>query len=474
MTVYGLNLLWLSIKSVQHDTERPGEVPDAGSIPTMHEPWPDVTIQLPVFNEANVIERLIDTTASIVYPRDKLQIQVLDDSNDDTVALAAERVAFWKAKGFMIEHVRRADRAGYKAGALEEALDAATGDFIAIFDADFLPTEDFLLHMLPLFDAPDIGMVQARWGHLNADHSLLTKVQAFGLDAHFALEQFVRNRAGCFMNFNGTAGIWRRTCIEESGNWQPDTLAEDLDLSYRAQLRGWRFKYNEDVEVPAELPENINALRSQQFRWTKGAAEVGQKLLGRLWKSGERLQTKIEGTFQLTAHFVFPFILIVIVLHAPLLMLKHVGKQAPGEIYFGFLGLGLLGFLGFMLAQVFSQRVLYPDWPRRILFFPVYMAGTMGLAINNCRALFQAFRGKKTAFIRTPKFSRAEKKTVRQNYVEKKLPLVAWFEGLTFVYSLVGLGFIIAFGEWAATPFQSLFVLGFGMVTYFNLKQHFS
>ena len=474
MTGYGLNLLWLTYQSARHDTLRAGDVPDAGSVPTMHEPWPDVTIQLPVYNEANVIERLIDTTAGIVYPPDKLQIQVLDDSTDETVERASRKVAHWKSKGFNIEHIRREDRKGFKAGALEEALPAATGEFIAIFDADFLPNEDFLMQMLPHFDAPDVGMVQARWGHLNAGNSLLTRVQAFGLDAHFALEQFVRYRAGYFMNFNGTAGIWRRTCIEESGNWQPDTLAEDLDLSYRAQLKGWRFKYNEDVEVPAELPESMSALRTQQFRWTKGAAEVGKKLLGSLWESNEDRSIKIEGTFQLTSHFVFPFILIVIALHAPLLMLKHFGREAPGEVYFAFLGLGLTGFLGFMLAQIFAQRMLYPDWPKRILFFPVYMAGTLGLTLNNCRALLEALRGKKTAFIRTPKFSLQRKSNVQKHYGVKKIPLIAWFEALAFLYSVVGLGFILVFGEWAAIPFQGMFALGFGMVTYYNLKQRFS
>ena len=405
LTIYGMNLLWLALTYVRKSTLRKGEVPSPDTVPVMHGVWPEVTVQLPLYNEPLVAERLIDACARLNYPTNKLEIQVLDDSTDETVKLVAARVEYWQSKGINIIQIHRENRKGYKAGALKNGLHIASGSLIAIFDADFLPEPDFLHLTVPYFSNPELGLVQCRWGHINAEESLLTKIQAFGLDAHFALEQFVRNRAGYFMNFNGTAGIWRRTCIEEGGNWSSDTLAEDLDLSYRAQLKGWKFHYLEDVEVPAELPFTMSALRTQQFRWTKGAAEAAFKLLKRLWRSKLTLDTKIEGTFHLTGHFVFPFVLIVTILHVPLLLLDHLGQEGPGELYFGLLGIGLLGFVGFFLAQLFAQRALYPNWHKRVFFFPLFMAGTMGMALSNTGALFEAIRGKKTAFVRTPKFS---------------------------------------------------------------------
>lgn len=465
--MYGMNLLWLAVKYVSKSRLREGRVPEVGELPPMTGPWPLVTVQLPLYNEALVAERLIDACATLRYPKELLEIQVLDDSNDETLSIVAERVAYWQTQGVDIQQVLREDRVGYKAGALKHGLALAKGEFVAIFDADFIPPVDFLKRMLPHFDHPKVGMVQGRWGHINADDSLLTRIQAFGLDAHFAIEQFVRNRAGYFMNFNGTAGVWRRSCIEDGGNWSSDTLAEDLDLSYRAQLKGWQFRYIEDVEVPAELPADMSSLRSQQFRWTKGAAEAAIKLLRKLWRSGQSKGVKIEGSFQLTAHFVFPFVLLAAFLHAPLLMLKHFGYESPGELYFAWLGLGLLGFVGFFLAQLFAQRALYPDWLRRVLFFPLFMAGTMGMALSNTQALFQALRGKKTAFIRTPKYSTAvaTKRSIRPKI---KVSWIVWLEALMAVYCLAGLFLIVWKGEWAAVPFQVLFALGFGLVTAFN------
>jgi len=475
MTVYGANLLWLAVTFARHDRLREGPVPPVDGVPPLTGPTPVVTVQLPLYNEPLVAERLIDACASLDYPKSHLEIQVLDDSTDDTTGIVTRRVDFWRQRGVDIVLIHRADRAGYKAGALKNGLRLARGEFIAIFDADFLPHPDFLVRLLPSFGAgpqdigPEdigpkkIGMVQARWGHLNADESLLTRIQAFGLDAHFALEQFARNRAGYFMNFNGTAGIWRRACIEDGGDWESDTLAEDLDLSYRAQLKGWRFLFVEDVEVPAELPTEIDALRTQQFRWTKGAAEASRKLLGRLWRSSERVGVKVEGTFQLTAHFVFPCILTAALLHAPLLLLSHLGYDGPGPIYFAFLGFGLIGFAGFFLAQLYAQRALYPDWPRRAAFFPLFMAGSIGLAINNTRALAQGLSGRRTEFVRTPKGGAAADPSPRMSIWR-----VA--EAALAVYSLAGLGAIAAYGEWAAVPFQSMFALGFGLVAVYNLR----
>jgi hypothetical protein len=275
------------------------------------------------------------------------------------------------------------------------------------------------------------------------------------------------------MNFNGTAGVWRRACIEDGGDWSSDTLAEDLDLSYRAQLKGWRFKYIEHVEVPAELPADMQALRSQQFRWTKGAAEAAKKLLGALWASDAPGRIKVEGSFQLTAHFVFPFVLLVALLHTPLLLLKHTAQPGPGELYFALLGIGLLGFVGFFLAHLFAQRALYPNWLSRTCFFPLFMAGTMGMAASNSQALFEALAGKKTQFVRTPKYSTAHENSRRPSWLQdpkRRTPFVIWVEAFLAVYCFAGLILITWYGEWAAIPFQALFALGFGLITLFNFQ----
>lgn len=314
-------------------------------------------------------------------------------------------------------------------------------------------------------------MVQARWGHLNENDSLLTQVQAFGLDAHFALEQHVREQADCFMNFNGTAGIWRRACIEDAGGWEHDTLTEDLDLSYRAQLRGWDFTLLPNVEVPAELPPDMNALRSQQFRWAKGGVETALKLTGRLWGSDQPWRIKLQGTFHLTAHFAFPFILLAALTHAPLLLLKGLG-HGPGELYFAVMGFGLFGFVGFFLAQLFAQRQLYPDWAHRLRLFPVFMAGTMGLSLSNTNAFIQALRGTDMAFIRTPKYGNdTDDHWWRSRYAIGELPQIVWWEALLAAYCTVGLGVVLVLGEWAAVPFQALFAVGFVLVTVSNFKQ---
>ena len=474
LLAYGMNLLWLAVVYARQDRLRPGPVPDPDAAPTPEATWPHVTVQLPLYNEALVVERLIDACARLVYPRHRFDIQVLDDSTDETTALAAHRVRYWQARGLDIVHICRTNREGYKAGALQNGLKMARGDLIAIFDADFQPTPDFLQRLVPHFDDPTVGMVQARWGHLNADDSLLTRIQAFGLDAHFAIEQYVRNRAGCFMNFNGTAGMWRRQCIDEAGGWQGDTLAEDLDLSYRAQLKGWQFRFLPDVEAPAELPVDLNALRAQQFRWTKGAAETAFKVMGRLWRSAQPGRVKLEGTIHLTAHLVFPFLALAAALHAPLLWLEH-GGEGPGEVYFAIMGFGLIGFVGFFLAQLFAQRALYPDWGRRILFFPLFMAGSMGMALNNTRAIWQALRGKRSAFIRTPKYSKAgsgKGPWWKSRYANTRIPPVMWFEALLALYCLAGLVLIAVLGLWAAAPFQAFFALAFGLVTVYNVRQY--
>jgi cellulose synthase/poly-beta-1,6-N-acetylglucosamine synthase-like glycosyltransferase len=475
LTAYGGNLLWLALIHAHTETLRDGPVPDPDDHPAPDDSWPVVTVQLPLYNEAEVARRLIDACATLDYPRSRLEIQVLDDSTDETTQRVARRVAYWQDRGVDITHVCRDDRTGYKAGALANGLRLARGELVAIFDADFVPNADFLRRMVPHFFGNDgLGMVQARWGHINRDDSLLTKVQAFGLDAHFAIEQRVRELAGCFMNFNGTAGVWHRACIEEAGGWAHDTLTEDLDLSYRAQLEGWDFKYVPTVEAPAELPPDMNALRSQQFRWAKGGVETALKLTGCLWRSAQSWRVKLEGTFHLTAHFAFPFILLAALTHAPLLLLKGLGR-GPGDVYFALMGFGLFGFAGFFLAQLFAQRALHPDWLHRFRLFPAFMAGTMGLSLSNTNAVWQALRGTNTAFIRTPKYGAASDDSWWESrYAIAEVPRVVWGELGLAVYSTAGLGVTVALGEWAAVPFQALFALGFILVTASSLRHVFT
>ncbi len=432
--------------------------------------YPSVTIQLPIYNEVYVVERLIRASTAIRYPKDKLEIQVLDDSSDETTAVIANVLKDLVAKGHDIKHIRRANRQGFKAGALREGLKTAKGEFIAIFDADFVPREDFLVRTVPYFlKDPKIGMVQTRWEHLNTEYSLLTRAQAMALDGHFVIEQAVRNRAGFFINFNGTGGIWRRTCIEDAGNWHDDTLTEDLDLSYRAQLRGWKFKFLRDVTSPAELPSEINALKSQQFRWTKGAIETARKILPKLWASDLPLRIKLQSTVHLTNNIVFPFILLAGILNVPLVYIKNHGGY---ETYFAFMSIFVIAFIGSFLFYTFSQKEVYPDWRRRLFLFPLFMAGSMGFAVNNTKAVIEGLYGKKREFVRTPKY-RIEQKSdawMNKKYVPRKLSSTWILELILAIYCFFGVMSSLYYSEIAAIPFQMLFCLGFGFVSFLSLK----
>jgi hypothetical protein len=432
--------------------------------------YPVATVQLPVYNEMYVVERLIDAACAMVYPKDKLEIQVLDDSNDQTVDVVRSLVERYRKQGFDIKHVRRTNRTGFKAGALKEGLVTARGEFVAIFDADFVPRPDFLLKTIPYFltDAK-VGMVQTRWVHLNSEYSMLTRTQAMALDGHFVIEQAVRNKVGFFINFNGTAGVWRKSCIEDAGNWQADTLTEDLDLSYRAQLRGWRFQYLNDVTSPAELPSEINALKSQQFRWTKGAIETARKLLPVVWRSKLPLRVKIHSTFHLTNNLVFPFIVLAGVLNVPLVFLKHSGLY---DSYFTFMSVFVFAFIGSFLFYLFSQKDVHRDWQRRLFLFPVFMAGSMGFAVNNSRAVIEGLFRKKSDFIRTPKYSIRDKKDSwsDKKYMPVKLNSTVIVEIALAVYCLFGVVSSIYFLEIAAVPFQLMFFLGFTFVAGMSLK----
>ena len=433
-----------------------------------------VTIQLPLYNELYVVERLIDAVCEIDYPKDQLDIQVLDDSTDETVDLVAKLVKAKQAEGFDIYHVRRNSRQGFKAGALKEGLKTAKGKYVAIFDADFIPKKDFFKNTLKYFYNDKVGMVQTRWEHLNEDYSLLTKIQALALDGHFVIEQTVRNKAGFFINFNGTGGVWKKECIEDAGNWNADTLTEDLDLSYRAQLRGWKFVFLRDVTTPAELPAEMNALKAQQFRWTKGAVETAKKILPLVWRSKIPMRVKLQSTFHLTNNIVFPFILLAGILNVPLIFIKNSG---PYWGFFNFMAIFVVAFISSFMFYLFSQKDIYTDWQKKIALFPLFMAGSMGFALNNTRAVIEGLMSRKSEFVRTPKFKVVTKgdKAVKNKYSgHVKIQPSAVVELLLALYCLIGVIASIYFMEIAALPFQLMFFLGFACVSYLSLKQAFN
>jgi cellulose synthase/poly-beta-1,6-N-acetylglucosamine synthase-like glycosyltransferase len=432
---------------------------------------PTVTVQLPIYNELYVAERLIQSVCALDYPREKLQVQVLDDSDDSTAEVCANQVDYFKAQGFEISLVRRANREGFKSGALREGLKSAQGELIAIFDADFLPPPNFLRKTVSIFEDSIVGMVQTRWDHLNEDYSMLTKAQAFGLAGHFVVEQTGRNSAGYFMNFNGTAGIWRKSCIVDAGNWQDDTLTEDLDLSYRAQMKGWKFVFLADVITPAELPAEINALKSQQYRWTKGAVETARKILPSLWKSNLSLILKIHSTFHLTNNFVYPFILILAFLNLPLILIKNHNPES--SIFFIIFSFFLLSFAGSFIFYALSQKSLYKDWKKRMLLFPVFMSGSMGFSVNNTRAVLQGLFKIRTPFIRTPKYKLIGDKG---SFFGKKYRIdtdkMVIIELFMSIYSCIGLVIAIYYFEIGIIPFMLMFFAGFSVIGYLSVKHH--
>ncbi|MCX7736618.1 MAG: glycosyltransferase [Candidatus Kapabacteria bacterium] len=458
--IHGLVLLYYYHKTNNY------KLPD-NSLP---EDLPKVTIQLPMFNEMYVIERLIRSVCNINYPKDKLEIQVLDDSTDETVDIAQKLVNEYRQKGFDIHYIHRTNRSGYKAGALKEGLEVATGEYIAIFDADFVPKPDFLLKTIPYFNDKEVGMVQTRWEHLNEEYSFITRAAALALDGHFVIEQQVRNKAGFFINFNGTAGVWRKETIIDAGNWQPDTLTEDLDLSYRAQLKGWKFIYLNDFTSPAELPADINALKTQQFRWTKGAVETAKKILPLVLKSTLSLRIKLESFVHLTSNIVFPFIIVVAVLNIPLVVIKNtIGGL---DTYYNMMSVFVLASISTFLFYMYAQRAIHLDWRRRLLLFPVFLAGSMGFAINNTKAVIEALIGKKTGFARTPKY-RIESQNDQwkfKKYVQKKFNWTVVFELSLTLYYVIGIAISLYFLEIAAIPFQLLFLIGFGTVGLMSLR----
>jgi len=453
LAVYGWHRYYLVYIYMKNKDSRPVPLGPMTELPM-------VTVQLPIYNEMYVADRLIDAVCAMDYPRELLEIQVLDDSTDETTGVAERAVRRNAARGIDITYLHRTDRTGYKAGALEAGLKVAKGDFVAIFDADFIPTPDFLQRTVPFFVDDKVALVQARWGHINQDYSLLTKVQAVLLDAHFVLEHGARNRAGHFFNFNGTAGIWRRTAIGDAGGWQHDTLTEDLDLSYRAQLRGWRFIFLPDLVAPAEVPVEMNSFKSQQHRWAKGSIQTCRKLLPTILRSNLPLGVKAEAFFHLTANFNYPLMCVLSVLMAPAMVIRY--NMGWYEMLLIDVPLFLAATASVANFYMVSQRELHSDWLTRAKYLPFLMSVGIGLAVNNTKAVFEAVFNKQSEFARTPKYrieGQSDEwigKKYRQAFVVQ--PMIEMALGLYFTATVF---YALANGIYGTLPFLLLFQIGF-------------
>jgi len=432
---------------------------------------PRVTIQLPIFNEQFVIDRLIEACASLDYPRELLEIQLLDDSTDETKDVAAAICERYRALGHPIVYIHRTNRYGFKAGALDSGLKTASGEFIAIFDADFVPPRDWLMKVIHHFAQPEIGMVQTRWTHLNRDYSFLTQVEAILLDGHFVLEHGGRSRAGVFFNFNGTAGMWRRCVIDEAGGWQHDTLTEDTDLSYRAQLKGWKFKYLQDVECPAELPIEMTAFKTQQARWAKGLIQTSKKILPRVFASGQPWHTKLEAWYHLTANLSYPLMIVLSVLLMPAMIIRF--YQGWFQMLLIDLPLFMASTFSISSFYLVSQKELYPrHWYRTFLYLPFLMSLGIGLTVTNTRAVMEALFGIQSAFKRTPKY-RVEKRgeKVQAAKYRKRLGIVPWIELTIGSYFALTIWYAWTNENYFTIPFLLLFVVGYWYTGLLSLLQ---
>jgi cellulose synthase/poly-beta-1,6-N-acetylglucosamine synthase-like glycosyltransferase len=432
---------------------------------------PIITVQLPLFNEMYVVERLVKAVTEIDYPREKFEIQVLDDSTDETVKLAEATVAKYAQQGFDIHYVHRSDRTGFKAGALEEGLKTAKGELLAIFDADFVPKPDCLRKLVDFFTDPLVGCAQMRWSHINGNYNLLTRLQSIMLDGHFVVEQTTRNRTGGFFNFNGTAGIWRRRAIALSGGWQHDTLTEDTDLSFRAQLMGWKFVYLLDEEAPAEIPVEINAFKAQQRRWAKGVMQVGIKLYPRIWRAPLPLRVKLEMFFRLTGNISYPLMIVASFLQFPLLLVRY---NQP-FYHLMILDLPLLFFSSISVFLFYGTAVWYLDERRtpRMLHLPLVMGLGLGLAFSNARAVMEALLGIKSDFVRTPKYSveKTSDETWKVKKYKRKRGLLPLLELGFSIYFLLAIIYAARFHMWGTIPFLSLFFFGFGYMGLMSILQ---
>ena len=436
---------------------------------------PFVTIQLPIFNEKYVVERLLLQIAKIEYPNDKLEIQVLDDSTDGSIDSTLKMIRQIAKTGINIQHSTRINRIGFKAGALKEGLITAKGEFIAIFDADFLPETDWLLKTVPYFKNEKVGVVQTRWGHLNRNYSLLTKIQAFALDAHFTLEQVGRNSKSHFINFNGTAGIWRKTCIIDAGNWESDTLTEDLDLSYRAQLKKWQFVYLEDVITLAELPAILSAARTQQVRWNKGGAENFCKMKNRVVTSKTiSAKTKIHGLLHLLNSSMFLCIFVMAFLSVPALFIKNYYSHI--SVYFDIMVFFIVTSIIFFICYWNTYKNIrgggFKNFINYIGLFFTFYSIAMGFSFQNSVAVLEGLLGKKSDFIRTPKFNiEVLKDKWKDNiYISKKISKYTIFEGLLMLYFLFGLYSGFKLNDYALYPFHLMLFFGFSYVFFNSFK----
>jgi len=465
LSAYGLHRYWLVFKyfrNKRHAARPPLEC---------FQQLPRVTVQLPVYNERFVVERLVEAACRIEYPRHLLDIQVLDDSTDETVAVARGVVERYAALGHPVSYHHRDNRQGFKAGALAAGLEQARGEFIAIFDADFVPPPDFLHRTIHYFTDPGVGMVQGRWTFLNRNYSFLTQVQAILLDGHFVLEHGARYRSGCFFNFNGTAGVWRRRAIEEAGGWQHDTLTEDTDLSYRAQLRGWRFIYVPEIECPSELPVEMTAFKVQQARWAKGLIQTAKKLMWRIWTAPVPLHRKIEAWFHLTANLSYPLMIVLSALLLPAMIVRF--YQGWFQMLYIDLPLFLAAFLSVSSFYLTSQRELYPNnWKRTFCFLPFLMAMGIGLTITNARAVLEALLGIKSPFVRTAKY-RIETggRRVRASQYRRRAGWIPFIEIVIGTYFAATVYYAIDNRNFATVPFLLLFVLGYYYTGFLSLLQ---
>ncbi|HKF45013.1 MAG TPA: cellulose synthase family protein [Thermoanaerobaculia bacterium] len=461
LAMYGTHRAMMVRLYYRHRRDVPRPV---GELPKL----PRVTVQLPIYNEVYVVERLIAAVAALDYPRELLEIQVLDDSTDETRDVARRAVEAYRRQGYDIAHRTRSDRHGYKAGALQAGLEGSTGEYLLIFDADFVPRPDLLRELLPHFSDPAVGMVQARWEHLNRDYSLLTRIQSIFLDGHFVIEHTARHRSGRFFNFNGTAGIWRRRCLEEIGGWQSDTLTEDLDVSYRAQLAGWRFVYLKDVAAPAELPADMNGFKSQQHRWTKGSIQTGRKLLPAIFRSGYSWKVKVEAFFHLTNNFSHLLVVLLALLIVPAIVIRErIGWRRMAILDFPLFFGATFSFIAFYVS---SQREIGRDWKRMLRWMPLLLSLGIGMSLNNMHAVLEALVNRKTEFTRTPKFGiEAEKGDWKTKKYRASGNLSLTAEVVLAVYFFAAIVFAVKYGYWVGVPFLLVFFNGFAYTAIFSL-----
>ena len=464
LATYGLHRYWLVYDYYKYAQNTPGPPPS----PTR---WPRVTVQLPIFNERYVIERLVEAIARFDYPRELLDIQVLDDSTDETQLVASACVARFAAEGVPITYIHRSNRHGFKAGALENGLKSAQGELVAIFDADFIPSPDFLRRSVPYFENEKIGMVQARWTYLNRDYSLLTQVETILLDGHFVVEHGARSRRGTFFNFNGTAGVWRRQAIEDAGGWEHDTLTEDTDLSYRAQLHGWQFLYLPEIECASELPVDMNSFKAQQARWAKGLMQTAKKILPRVMKSNAPWHVKAEAFFHLTANISYPLMVLLSTMLLPAMIVRF--YQGWLQMLVVDLPLFLASTCSISSFYLVAQKELRPKgWWLTFVYMPFVMATGIGISVRNAQAVLEAIAGKKSEFARTPKY-RIEGK--RDSFATKKyrnkagwMPYAEVLLGVYFCFTVL---YAILNENYATVPFLLLFVWGYLYTGFMSLGQ---